>query len=106
MTGGLFARTDRSPLGTWWWTVDRTLLGTLALLAAIGVVLVFAASPPVAIRKFGARLTAYAFLENCDARTAVCEKNPWRTWKSTETFSSRSRAVTVCHARCRRCRGV
>ncbi|WP_433502521.1 hypothetical protein ACQP04_22400 [Pseudonocardia halophobica] len=31
-----------------------------------------------AIRKFGARLTAYAFLENCDARTAVCDTGPYR----------------------------
>ncbi len=30
-----------------------------------------------AIRKFGARLTAYAFLENCDARTAVCDTGPY-----------------------------
>ncbi|GAA2881967.1 hypothetical protein GCM10010472_45200 [Pseudonocardia halophobica] len=31
-----------------------------------------------AIRKFGARLTAYAFLENCDARTAVCDTGPYQ----------------------------
>ena len=49
----MLARTDRSLLGTWWWTIDRTLLATLALLAAIGVVLVFAASPAVAVRKYG-----------------------------------------------------
>jgi hypothetical protein len=30
-----------------------------------------------AIRKFVARLTAYAFLENCDARTAVCDTGPY-----------------------------
>lgn len=30
-----------------------------------------------AIRKFGARLTGYAFLENCDARTAVCDTGPY-----------------------------
>ncbi|KAA9160108.1 hypothetical protein FPZ12_018640 [Amycolatopsis acidicola] len=30
------------------------------------------------IRKFGARLTAYAFLENCDARTAVCDTGPYQ----------------------------
>jgi len=29
------------------------------------------------VRKFGARLTAYAFLENCDARTAVCDTGPY-----------------------------
>ena len=29
------------------------------------------------LRKFAARLTAYAFLENCDARTAVCDTGPY-----------------------------
>jgi hypothetical protein len=29
------------------------------------------------LRKFGARLTGYAFLENCDARTAVCDTGPY-----------------------------
>jgi hypothetical protein len=29
------------------------------------------------VRKFVARLTAYAFLENCDARTAVCDTGPY-----------------------------
>lgn len=29
------------------------------------------------LRKLGARLTAYAFLENCDARTAVCDTGPY-----------------------------
>jgi hypothetical protein len=29
------------------------------------------------IRKFVARLTAYAFLENCDARMAVCDTGPY-----------------------------
>jgi cell division protein FtsW len=42
------ARTDRSVFGTWWWTVDRVMLTGFALLAAIGVILVFTASPPVA----------------------------------------------------------
>lgn len=30
------------------------------------------------IRKFGARLTAYAFLENCDSRLAVCDTGPYQ----------------------------
>lgn len=30
------------------------------------------------LRKFAARLTAYGFLENCDARTAVCDTGPYR----------------------------
>ncbi len=42
------ARTDRSLVGTWWWTVDHALLGAIALLAAIGVIMVLASSPPIA----------------------------------------------------------
>jgi cell division protein FtsW len=41
-------RTDRSVVGIWWWTVDRFLLGGLLALALVGVIVVFAASPPVA----------------------------------------------------------
>ena len=44
------ARTDTSILGRWWWTVDRWTLGALALIIAFGIVLVLAASPPVAER--------------------------------------------------------
>lgn len=47
------SRTDRSILGSWWWTVDRVLLTGIALLAAVGVILVFAASPPVSERIYG-----------------------------------------------------
>ncbi|WP_288336981.1 hypothetical protein [uncultured Gordonia sp.] len=35
------------------------------------------AESTAALRKFAARLTAYAFLENCDARTAVCDTGPY-----------------------------
>ncbi len=45
-----FARSDRSPLGVWWWTVDRWMLGVAALLIAIGVALSFASSPAAAMR--------------------------------------------------------
>src|SRR6201993_1589479 len=45
-----FARSDRSPLGMWWWTVDRWMLGVAALLIAIGVALSFASSPAAAMR--------------------------------------------------------
>jgi cell division protein FtsW len=45
-----FPRSDRSPLGVWWWTVDRWMLGVIAILIAIGVVLAFAASPAAAAR--------------------------------------------------------
>jgi cell division protein FtsW len=46
----LFARTDQSVLGRWWWTVDRGMLAAVMTLVICGVVLVTAASPPVAIR--------------------------------------------------------
>ena len=45
-----FARSDRTPVGMWWWTVDRWLLGAVAVLMVIGVLLSFAASPAAAAR--------------------------------------------------------
>jgi cell division protein FtsW len=45
-----FARSDRSALGMWWWTVDRWMLGVTAVLIAIGVALSFASSPAAAMR--------------------------------------------------------
>ncbi|PZO77944.1 MAG: cell division protein FtsW, partial [Micavibrio aeruginosavorus] len=45
-----FARTDKSFLGSWWWTVDRVMLSLLLILSVFGVLLVAAASPPVAER--------------------------------------------------------
>ncbi|THD61447.1 putative lipid II flippase FtsW [Phenylobacterium sp.] len=45
-----FARSDRSAIGVWWWTVDRWMLGVVALLIAVGVVIAFAASPAAAAR--------------------------------------------------------
>ncbi|HSV02708.1 MAG TPA: putative lipid II flippase FtsW [Phenylobacterium sp.] len=45
-----FPRSDRSPRGVWWWTVDRWILGVLAILIGAGVVLAFAASPAAAAR--------------------------------------------------------
>ncbi|MGZ9109058.1 MAG: FtsW/RodA/SpoVE family cell cycle protein [Micavibrio sp.] len=46
----LFTRTDKTIWGRWWWTVDRPLLGALLTLMVFGVLLVAAASPPVATR--------------------------------------------------------
>ncbi len=45
-----FSRTDKSFLGQWWWTVDRVTLSLVLTLCVIGVMLVAAASPPVAER--------------------------------------------------------
>ncbi|MDA1131788.1 MAG: putative lipid II flippase FtsW [Proteobacteria bacterium] len=44
------ARTDTSIVGSWWWTVDRLSLAAVAVLMAAGMILVIAASPPVAER--------------------------------------------------------
>lgn len=55
-----FDRTDHSIFGQWWWTVDRWTLGTLALLSGIGILLIAAASPPVAER---IGLGTYHFVE-------------------------------------------
>ncbi len=44
------SRTDESLLGRWWWSVDRWLLGIVALLILFGAVLVAASSPAIAAR--------------------------------------------------------
>ena len=41
-------RADRSPLGDWWWTLDKVSLLTILMLLFVGVVMSFAASPPIA----------------------------------------------------------
>lgn len=41
-------RADRSRLGDWWWTLDKVSLLTILVLLVIGVVMSFAASPPIA----------------------------------------------------------
>ncbi|MES2344295.1 MAG: putative lipid II flippase FtsW [Pseudomonadota bacterium] len=45
-----FARSDRTPVGVWWWTIDRWMLGALGVLIILGVMLSFAASPSAAAR--------------------------------------------------------
>ena len=50
MTKALFSRRDTSVVGRWWWTVDRWSLGAILMIIGIGVLLSFAASPPVASR--------------------------------------------------------
>jgi len=42
------ARTDKSFLGNWWWTIDRWTLGALALLLSFGAIMSLAATPAIA----------------------------------------------------------
>ncbi|CCV07792.1 Cell division protein FtsW [Mesorhizobium metallidurans STM 2683] len=44
------SRLDKSPVATWWWTVDRWFLAAFLSLMGLGIVLSFAASPAVAER--------------------------------------------------------
>lgn len=44
------SRLDKSPVATWWWTVDRWFLAAFLSLIGLGIVLSFAASPAVAQR--------------------------------------------------------
>lgn len=46
----MVSRVDRGPVANWWWTVDRWLLSAFVALMVLGIVLSFAASPPVAER--------------------------------------------------------
>ncbi len=46
----MFSRERKTPIAEWWWTIDKGLLASLLLLLAVGMVLSFAASPPVAER--------------------------------------------------------
>ncbi|NBP73295.1 MAG: cell division protein FtsW, partial [Alphaproteobacteria bacterium] len=44
----VFARSDTSILGRWWWTVDRWTLTAVGALIAFGIIMALAASPAVA----------------------------------------------------------
>lgn len=57
----LVARTDRSILGRWWWTVDRWTLTAIAMLIAIGAFMTLAASPAVATR---IRLDSFSLIKH------------------------------------------
>ncbi|RZM14988.1 MAG: cell division protein FtsW, partial [Sphingomonas sp.] len=46
-------RGDQSPLGTWFWDIDRMLLLLTLFLIAIGLIAVAAASPATAVRYSG-----------------------------------------------------
>ncbi len=50
MSKNFFARTDKSAISQWWWSIDRWSLIFISLLLAIGCILVMAASPAVAQR--------------------------------------------------------
>ena len=50
MSPTTFSRRNNSVLGSWWWTVDRWTLGAILVMIGLGVLLSFAASPPVAER--------------------------------------------------------
>ena len=43
--GARLGRADRSPLGTWFWEIDRVLLLLVTMLISIGLIAVAAASP-------------------------------------------------------------
>lgn len=45
-----FSRADRSPIGEWWWTIDRVTLGLIGALLTIGLLLNLAAGPAAAER--------------------------------------------------------
>jgi cell division protein FtsW len=49
-TRSTFARTDRSIIAQWWWTVDRWTIVAILALIAFGSLMVMAASPAVAVR--------------------------------------------------------
>ena len=55
--GNRLGRSDRSPLGRWFWEIDRVLLLAVAILIAIGLVAVAAASPAAAARYSGGNVT-------------------------------------------------
>ncbi|HEV1999208.1 MAG TPA: cell division protein FtsW, partial [Xanthobacteraceae bacterium] len=46
----MISRARRNVFSEWWWTVDRLLIAAVIAIALVGIVLLLAASPPVAIR--------------------------------------------------------
>ena len=44
------ARTDQTVIGKWWWTVDRWSLAAIILLMGIGILLIQAATPAIAVK--------------------------------------------------------
>ena len=56
-TSNRYGRADRSEMGRWFWEIDRVLLVLVAVLIAIGLVAVAAASPAAAQRYSGGSVT-------------------------------------------------
>ncbi len=56
-SGTRLGRSDRSALGRWFWEIDRVLLLFVAVLIAIGLIAVAAASPAAGQRYSGAGVT-------------------------------------------------
>ena len=48
-----YGRSDRSPIGRWFWEIDKVLLLMLAILIGVGLIAVAAASPAAAQRYSG-----------------------------------------------------
>jgi cell division protein FtsW len=44
------SRTQRSPFAEWWWTIDRLMLAAICALILAGIILLLAASTPVATK--------------------------------------------------------
>jgi cell division protein FtsW len=55
--GNRLGRSDRSAMGRWFWEIDRVLLLLVAVLVAIGLIAVAAASPAAASRYSGVGVT-------------------------------------------------
>jgi len=51
-----YGRSDRSPMGRWFWEIDRVLLLLIAALIGIGLIAVAAASPAAAVRYSGGNI--------------------------------------------------
>lgn len=54
------SRSDQTIIGRWWWTVDRWTIGALIVLIGIGILLIQAATPAVAVRR---GFSTYYFVE-------------------------------------------